>query len=61
MSIYDPPSDPYGCAHPCRYCDQEMEQEWPGVRGSEYICVNPECEHSPMYEEPTPATGREEG
>lgn len=50
MSIYDPPSDPYGCARPCPYCDAEMEQEWPGVRGSDWICTNPECEHSPYYQ-----------
>ena len=51
MTLYDPPSDPYGCAHPCRECDREMVPEWPMARGSARICKNPNCPKSPYYRE----------
>lgn len=44
MSYYDPPEYPS-----CPNCDGELKQEYPGVRGSDWICVNPECEKSPKY------------
>lgn len=50
MSLYDPPSDPYGNYRSCLYCDGALEKEWP-CRDAEWICVNPKCEHSPYYQE----------
>lgn len=47
MSTFDPPSDPYGYLA-CRYCDQELEKE-SRARDADWICVNPDCKHSPRY------------
>lgn len=48
MSLYNPPSDPFGGAHDCRYCDQPMRKEWP-ARGADWICDNPQCTNSHNY------------
>lgn len=33
----------------CRYCDSELEHEWPMVQNSELICINPDCKESPRF------------
>ena len=50
MSIYDPPSDPYYNAHECPYCDQPLEDKG-FSRWHDWVCVNPDCEHSINYKE----------
>jgi hypothetical protein len=40
MSIFDPPSDPYGNEVRCPFCDYEMEQY---SLTKEYYCDNPDC------------------
>ena len=44
MSYYDPPE-----YHSCLSCDGELKPEYPGVRGTAYICENPQCKRSPYY------------
>ena len=42
MSIYDPPSDPYGDEKQCPFCDYPLEDK--GMCGlHDWVCTNPEC------------------
>ena len=48
MSIYDPPEPPeYPC---CPFCDHALEDKG-FSRWHDWVCVNPDCEHSPYYKE----------
>jgi hypothetical protein len=51
MSIYDPPSDPYGDEKSCPFCDYPLVDK--GISNfHDWVCTNPECEHSPCYQDP---------
>jgi len=49
MSIFDPPSDPYGQEKTCLYCDYPLMDKG-FSRFHDWVCTNPKCDHSPCYE-----------
>ena len=51
MSIYDPPSDPYGDEKQCPFCDGPLEDK--GILSfHDWVCINPDCKYSINYQEP---------
>ena len=49
MSIYDPPLPPEEPS--CPYCDYPLQDK--GISNfHDWVCTNPECEHSACYQEP---------
>ena len=51
MSIFDPPSDPYGDEKSWPFCDYPLQDK--GILNfHDWVCTNPECEHSTCYQEP---------